>query len=232
MKKLLLFTMMFLASISVFAQDSIIKKDGSELNVEITEISDSQIKYKKEGLSVAFTINISEVLLVTFKNGERMTFNGTSSKEKSKTALLSAGTKIGLVMTETISSDEKGGRKVETGEVISLTVQADVTDIDGNLLVKQGTLVNGTITKSVNRKAAGTKGQLSFSVDFIKAADGQSVPVSLNYDFAGVSKTGVAVAAAVIVAAPLLLIKGKPATVEAGTVLNALVVGDKNIKLY
>ena len=45
------------------------------------------------------------------------------------------------------------------------------------------------------------------------------------------SKTGVAVGAAVVLAAPLLLIKGKPAVVRAGTVFNALVVGDKKIKV-
>ena len=60
-------------------------------------------------------------------------------------------------MNETISSDSKFGRKVNSGEVITLTVQADVTDIDGNILVKQGTLVNGSVTKSVRRKAAGGK---------------------------------------------------------------------------
>ena len=47
----------------------------------------------------------------------------------------------------------------------------------------------------------------------------------------GKSKTGVAVGAAVVLAAPLLLIKGKPAVVKAGTVFNALVVGDKKIKV-
>ena len=40
--------------------------------------------------------------------------------------------------------------------------------MDGNVLVKQGTQVNGTITNAVKRKAAGTKGKLSFSVDQIK----------------------------------------------------------------
>ncbi len=90
---------------------------------------------------------------------------------------------------------------------------------------------NGTITQSVKRKAAGTKGKLSFSVDFIKAVDGQSVPVNLKYEFAGKSKTAVAVAGAAVVAAPLLLIKGKPAIIKEGTIFNALVVGDKKIKL-
>ena len=215
-----------------FSQDQIIKKDGSELNVKITEISDTELKYQKEGLSVAFTLNLNEVLLVTFSNGERMTFQNVKTKEEApSTVLLSAGTRIPVVMTETISSDKKGGRKVEVGELINLRVQADVSDIDGNVLVKQGTLVSGTITESVKRKAAGTKGKLSFSVEFIKAIDGQSVPVNLKYSFAGKNKSAVAIGAGAVVAAPLLLIKGKPAIISEGQAFNALVVGDKKIKI-
>ena len=114
--------------------------------------------------------------------------------------------------------------------ILEATKTATITDVDGNVLVKQGTLVNGTVTKSEKRKAAGTKGKLAFSVDFIKAVDGQSIPVNLKFDFEGKSKTGVAVAAGALVAAPLLLIKGKPAVIEQGTVFQALVVGDKKIK--
>ena len=233
MKTLIKISVLFciLLSFNSYAQDSVIKKDGSELKVKITEISETELKYQKEGLSISFSLNLSEVLLVTFENGERMTFENVKKKSDNDTILLTAGTRIAVVMMETISSDKKGGRKVSTGEVISLSVQADVTDINGNVLVKQGTLVNGTITQSVKSKAAGTKGKLSFSVDFIKAVDGQSVPVNLKYEFAGKSKTAVAVAGAAVVAAPLLLIKGKPAIVKQGTVFNALVVGDKKIKL-
>ena len=90
--------------------------------------------------------------------------------------------------------------------------------------------MNGSITNAVKRKAAGTKGKLSFSVDFVKAVDGQSIPVNLKYDYEGKSKTAIAVGAAAVVAAPLLLIKGKPAVIEAGTVFQALVVGGKKIK--
>ena len=222
---------LFMIGFLCFGQDQIIKKDGSELNVKITEISETILKYQKKGLSVAFSMDLSDVLLVTFANGERMTFNVEVSKKVDETILLSAGTRIPLIMTETISSDKKGGRKVETGEVISLKVHTDVTDIDGNILVKQGTLVNGTITQSVKRKAAGTKGKLSFSVEYISAVDGQSVPVNLKYDFAGKSKAAVAIATGAVVAAPLLLIKGKPAIIKEGQVFNALVVGDKKIKI-
>jgi len=233
MKTLIKISILFciLLSFNSYAQDSVIKRDGSELKVKITEISETELKYQKEGLSISFSLNLSEVLLVTFENGERMTFENVKKKSDDDTILLTAGTRIAVVMMETISSDKKGGREVSTGEVISLSVQADVTDIDGNVLIKQGTLVNGTITQSVKRKAAGTKGKLSFSVDFIKAIDGQSVPVNLKYEFAGKSKTAVAVAGAAVVAAPLLLIKGKPAIIKEGTIFNALVVGDKKIKL-
>jgi len=221
----------FLFSYNVYAQDSVIKRDGTEMKVKITDISDTELKYKKQGLSVSFSLDINEVLLVTFENGERMTFENIKSKSNDSSKLITAGTRIPLVMTESISSDRKGGRKVNTGEVITLRVQSDVSDIDGNVLIKQGTLVNGTITNAVKRKAAGTKGKLSFNVTFVKAVDGQSIPVDLKYEFAGKSKTGVAVGAAVVLAAPLLLIKGKPAVVKAGTVFNALVVGDKKIKV-
>jgi len=221
----------FLFSSNVYAQDSVIKRDGTEMKVKITDISDTELKYKKQGLSVSFSLDINEVLLVTFENGERMTFENIKSKSNDSSKLITAGTRIPLVMTESISSDRKGGRKVNTGEVITLRVQSDVSDIDGNVLIKQGTLVNGTITNAVKRKAAGTKGKLSFNVTFVKAVDGQSIPVDLKYEFTGKSKTGVAVGAAVVLAAPLLLIKGKPAVVKAGTVFNALVVGDKKIKV-
>lgn len=231
MKQLIKIIIVILISASTYAQDSVIKRDGSEIKVKITDISDTELKYQKPGLSVSFSMDLADVLLVTFENGERMTFEGIKSKSNNNSILISSGTRIPLVMSETISSDKKGGRKVNTGEVISLTVQADVTDIDGNVLVKQGTLVSGTITNAEKRKAAGTKGKLSFSVDFVQAVDGQSIPVSLKYDYAGKSKTAVAVGTAVVVAAPLLLIKGKPAVIEAGTVFNALVVGDKKIKV-
>ena len=56
-----LFTLCFALSFSSFAQDSIIKKDGSELNVKITEISDTEIKYQKNGLSVSFRLSLKDV---------------------------------------------------------------------------------------------------------------------------------------------------------------------------
>ena len=213
------------------AQDIIIKKDGSELDVKITDITEDALKYNKAGLSVSFTLNLSDVLLVTFENGERMTFDVSNKSSNSDAYVIPAGTRVPVAMTETISSDKKGGRKVTTGELVTLEVVQDVTDINGNILFAQGTQVNGRVTNAAKRKAAGTKGKLSIAVTEIKAVDGTSIPVDMKYEYTGKSKTAVAVGAAVLVAAPLLLIKGKPAIITAGTRFEALTLGDKKIKL-
>tara|TARA_B100001059_G_scaffold167419_1_gene167116 strand:+ start:109 stop:813 length:705 start_codon:yes stop_codon:yes gene_type:complete len=232
MKKILLiFTLLF--TIGVFSQDIVLKQSGEQLEVKITEIADDYIKFKKKGMENGpdFKVSVSDLFMLTFENGEKMMFNKSDSKSETNTVMLLGGTSVPLRMNETISSDKKGGRKVNTGEVITLTVHQDVTDIDGNILIKQGTQVNGTITNAVKRKAAGTKGKLSFSVTNIKAVDNQSIPVNFKYEFAGKSKTGIAVGAAAVVAAPLLLIKGKPAVIEAGTVFQALVSTDRKVNL-
>ena len=167
-------------------------------------------------------------MLSDFENGET-TFENTKNTVLEKVTVITDGTIIPLKMNETISSDKRFGRRVNVGEIITLTVQADVTNSDGYILVKQGTKVGATITKSVRRKAAGTKGKLAFDTDIVKATDGQSIPIKLNYDSEGKSRTGAALAAGAVVALPLVLIKGKAAVIEAGSVFNALVVGDKKI---
>ena len=166
--------------------------------------------------------------MLTFENGEQMMFNKSIKKNN---ALLRGGTQVQLRMNETISSDKKGGKKVSVGEVITLTVHQDVSDIDGNVLIKQGTQVNGTITMSVKRKMAGTKGKLSFNVNGISAVDNQTVPVNFRYEFAGEDKGVLAIAGAAVLAAPLILIKGKPAVIQEGTVFRVLVSTDKKINL-
>ena len=219
-------------SFQLSSQDIILKRNGDNIEVRVTEVADDYIKYKKKGMENGpdFRINTSDIFMLTFENGEKMMFK-EKKDSKEDFLILPGGTKVRLRMTETISSDKKDGRQVKTGEVISLTVQQDVTDIDGNILISSGTLVNGTITQAVKRKAAGTKGKLAFNVETIKAVDGQSVPVNFKYEFAGKSRTGAAVAAAAVVAAPLVFIKGKPAVVEAGTVFEALTLSDKKIYL-
>jgi hypothetical protein len=111
-------------------------------------------------------------------------------------------------------------------------VKDDVFGDDGKTVVATaGSQVIGTITKSEKNGVAGKKGIISFSVDYIKAVDGQRIPVNLNVNDEGKSRgTGVVIAAAVI-AAPLLLLKGQAATIEMGTQYKAYTSTDREIEV-
>jgi len=108
MKKAFIFLMLIIGfGIITNAQDIILKKDGSEIKAKVLEITDQQIKYKDFDFQSGpiRNINISEVFLVTYENGQREVFtklnesNASSPKRQSvtncakKTAL---GLDIGL----------------------------------------------------------------------------------------------------------------------------------------
>ena len=78
MKKLLLaLASAFICGISVFAQDVITKKDGTDIQVKILEVSSNEVKYKKYSNpdGPTFTLPKSEILIVRYENGENEVFN-------------------------------------------------------------------------------------------------------------------------------------------------------------
>lgn len=77
MKRFLLLAFFLFASYSVFAQDIITKKDGTDIQAKILEVTTSEVKYKKfsnlEG--PVFTILKSDILIVRYENGENEVFS-------------------------------------------------------------------------------------------------------------------------------------------------------------
>jgi hypothetical protein len=210
------------------SQDLILKKTGEELKVNVIEINETILKYEKPGLTVAFTISLSEILVVTFKNGEKFIPQvSEKSVNKNNKFKITAGTAIILVANETLSS-----KTTKVGTTFQMGVKDDVFGDDGkSVVVTAGSQVIGTITKSEKNGVAGKKGIISFSVDYIKAVDGQRIPVNLNVNDEGKSRgTGVVIAAA-FVAAPLLLLKGQAATIEMGTQYKAYTSTDREIEV-
>ena len=63
--------------IAANAQDIILKKDGSEIKAKVIEVTDQQLKYKDFEFQNGPTrnINISEVFMVTYENGQKEVFN-------------------------------------------------------------------------------------------------------------------------------------------------------------
>ena len=86
MKRFLLFAALF-CCVNAFAQDVILKKDGSEIKAKVLELTDQQVKYKDYDFQDGPTrnINIYEVFMITYENGQKEVFNKQSSTPTSTT---------------------------------------------------------------------------------------------------------------------------------------------------
>jgi len=84
MKKVL-FILFCITTICSYAQDVIVLKDGTTILSKVTEVSSSEIKYKKISNidGPIFTIKSSDVLSINYNNGEKDSFNEVKpQKEK------------------------------------------------------------------------------------------------------------------------------------------------------
>jgi hypothetical protein len=70
MKKLFFLATMFCCT-SVFAQDIILKTDGTEIKAKVMKISNDEIEYKKfeNLLGPNYVVSTSEVFMITYENG-------------------------------------------------------------------------------------------------------------------------------------------------------------------
>ena len=77
MKNVILFFTFLFFGFSLSAQDIITKKDGTDIQAKVIEVGESQISYKKysnlEGPT--YKLNILDILMITFENGEREMYN-------------------------------------------------------------------------------------------------------------------------------------------------------------
>ena len=75
MKKVLLLSMLLTATCT-FAQDVIVKKDGSTILSKVIEIGTSEVKYKKftNQKGPTYSIRKSDVRAINYENGEKETF--------------------------------------------------------------------------------------------------------------------------------------------------------------
>ena len=69
-----------------FAQDVIVKKDGSTILSKILEVNTSDIKYKKYSNldGPTYTILKAELLSINYKNGEKDMFDVTATTQEAK----------------------------------------------------------------------------------------------------------------------------------------------------
>lgn len=90
MKNLLVIVLFFALSCDAFAQDVIVKKDGSAILSKILEVNTSDIKYKKYSNldGQVYTMQKSEILSINYENGEvlKVSSGDTGNVVKMKSA--------------------------------------------------------------------------------------------------------------------------------------------------
>jgi hypothetical protein len=132
--------------------------------------------------------------------------------------VLPSGTRISARLDQTISS-----ATAEQGQPVQLSV-TDAVKVNGIVVIPQGAPVLGTIVLAQEKRNMGRTGKLDFSVDKVRAADGEYIPLRYTMQkreggSKGVS-TGIMTAGAAVLfwpAAPFFLLrKGKDVTINRG----------------
>lgn len=141
---------------------------------------------------------------------------------------IQSGTKIGCRLEQTISS-----ATADEGQQVQLTVTEDVK-IGNTVVIAQGAPVIGTIVEATAKRRMGRTGKLDFSIDKVRVADGEFIPLrySMNKKEGGshAVSTGVMTAGAAVLfwpAAPFFLLRhGKDVTINKGIVFEVFIDQD------
>ncbi|MBR4402962.1 MAG: hypothetical protein IKT29_05470, partial [Flavobacteriales bacterium] len=77
MKRLFFVAMFILSFTTIYAQDIIVKKDGSTIMSKVLEVQTDIIKYKKwsNQSGPTYSIKITDIFSINYKNGEKDVFN-------------------------------------------------------------------------------------------------------------------------------------------------------------
>ena len=137
------------------------------------------------------------------------------------------GTRIAVRTMEQLSS-----ATLQDGSQVTFSVVEDVV-VDGEVVIKQGTPVRGTIVDAQAKRRMGRAGKLQYTVNETKAVDRTPIRLRALQDRKGdsnVTSTAVTTAAVgvfVPVAAPFFLLrKGHDIVVPEGTRIDTFVDGD------
>jgi hypothetical protein len=141
------------------------------------------------------------------------------------------GTKIRLRLDQTLSS-----ATAEEGQSVELSV-AEGIKVDGVMVVKEGARATGTVVMAQEKRRMGRAGKLDFSVDRVRAVNGEWLPVRYTMtkktgDSKAVS-TGIITAGVAVVfwpAAPFVLLRhGKDTTVNKGMAFDVFIEGNHTV---
>ncbi len=138
---------------------------------------------------------------------------------------LADGTEVTLRLLESVSS---ATAKVE--KRVDFETAKDVM-ADGVVAIKKGAPAWGKVIQAKPKKSFGRSGKLDFTIDYVKAVDGQNLDLRSTREIKGDDSYGKA-GVVTLLAGPLgFLVKGKDVEIEAGAEYTIFVDGDRTIRL-
>lgn len=149
--------------------------------------------------------------------------------QESKKAILAAGTSVNLQIAQ-----EYDMEKIKDNVPLKAIVLSDVMSADGSdILIKEGSqaLVYYTVSGNGNW---GKSGKICLSHAFIKAVDGQTIPLHPSTCKSGQSYTGFVIGASILffpIGLLTGLIKGDMPTIKDGTMFNTYAMQDTYINV-
>lgn len=154
--KLIALTAICMTSSYTFAQDLIVKKDGSVIQAKVTKVGTSEVEYKKWSNldGPQYSIEIGDILAINYKNGDKETFDNVSASRNNQAAKTQTDGQQNVIQIQ--SEDLSHEVKVANDEMIAklnepvelLINEKDKKDI-GKKEVKSAIACFGASPKSV-----------------------------------------------------------------------------------
>lgn len=177
---------------------------------------DALVKLKNAGVN-------DEIIAALIKSAST-----TPTKDEAPIAnevTLADGTEVTLRLLKGVSS---ATAKVE--ERVDFETAKDVV-ADGVVVIGKGAPAWGKVIQSRPKKSFGRSGKLDFTIDYVKAVDGQNLNLRSTREIKGDDSYGKA-GVVTLLAGPLgFLVKGKNVEIEAGAEYTIFVDGDRTITL-
>jgi len=140
----------------------------------------------------------------------------------SQDVVLKSGTNIQIYAANKISS-----KNLEEGDNLHFYIMNNVIDNENRILIAANTYVKGTVDNLKQAKGAGKQGSMDVLVQELIAADGQKIPVFLDFDNSGLDKQKQTLELAVLIVGPLALLeKGGEAEIKIGEPVTLTTVQD------
>lgn len=139
--------------------------------------------------------------------------------------VISDGTELRVRLLDDLSSSS-----AQPDQRVRFEVVDDVL-VDGVTVIARGAAASGTVTNAQRKKSFGRRGKLDFTIDYVKAVDGQQIRLRVTKARQG-DESYVKAGVVTYLAGPFgALVKGKDVDVTAGTEYTIFIDGERRLHL-